>query len=63
MGAFFGTRKPMVVSEFQNFKIFILFVTSLTLMLLKMFHEKTGIDSSDFHSTCTQLSFKQRTLI
>ena len=31
MGAFFGTRKPMVVSEFQNFKIFILFVTSLTL--------------------------------
>ena len=30
MGIFFGTRKPMVMSEFQNFKILTLFVTSLT---------------------------------
>ena len=30
MGKFFGTRKPMVVSKFENFKILTPFVTSLT---------------------------------
>ena len=30
MGIFFGVRKPVVVSEFQNFKILTPFVTSLT---------------------------------
>ena len=30
MGTFFGTKKPMVMSEFQHFKVLTPFVTSLT---------------------------------
>jgi hypothetical protein len=45
MGTFFGRRKPMVISEFQGFKIFTAFVMSLTLKVRfgKIFWQCIGL--------------------